>query len=59
MGGNVQSLILIPPNSREFKNEAGLNRFILSVKQWVEKTNSKGLIAKAGRYGGTYAHNFV
>ena len=46
-------------NSPEFegiKNEAGLNRFILSVKQWVEKTNSKGIIAKAGRYGGTYAH---
>jgi len=36
-----------------------LNRFILSVKQWVEKTNSKGLIAKAGRYGGTYAHKDI
>jgi hypothetical protein len=24
-------LILIPPNSRELKNEAGLNRFILSI----------------------------
>ena len=35
------------------KNAAGLNRFILSVKQWVEKTNSRGIIAKAGRYGGT------
>ena len=46
-------------NSTEFegiRNMAGLNRFILSVKQWVEKTNSKGIIAKAGRYGGTYAH---
>ena len=46
-------------NSPEFegiKNEAGLNRFILSVKQWIEKTNAIGLIAKAGRYGGTYAH---
>ena len=49
-------------NSPEFegiKNEAGLNRIILSVKQWVEKTNSKGLIAKAGRYGGTYAHKDI
>ena len=35
---------------------AGLNRFILSVKQWIEKTNAIGIIAKAGRYGGTYAH---
>ena len=51
--------ILIPPNSRELKNEAGLNRFVLSVKQWVEKTNSKGIIAKAGRYGGTYAHKDI
>lgn len=49
-------------NSPEFegiKNEAGLNRFILSVKQWTEKTNSMGLIAKAGRYGGTYAHKDI
>ena len=36
-------------------NEAGLNRFAMSVKQWVDKTRAKGLIAKAGRYGGTYA----
>ena len=49
-------------NSPEFegiKNEAGLNRFILSVKQWVEKTKSKGIIDKAGRYGGTYAHKDI
>lgn len=49
-------------NSPEFegiKNEAGLNRFILSVKQWVEKTNSRGILAKAGRYGGTYAHKDI
>jgi len=46
-------------NSPEFegiKNSAGLNRFVLSVKQWIEKTNAIGIIAKAGRYGGTYAH---
>lgn len=46
-------------NSPEFegiKNAAGLNRFILSVKQWIEKTNAIGIMAKAGRYGGTYAH---
>ena len=49
-------------NSTEFegiKNEAGFNRFVLSVKQWVEKTNSVGIIAKAGRYGGTYAHKDI
>jgi hypothetical protein len=49
-------------NSPEFegiKNAAGLNRFILSVKQWIEKTSSIGIIAKAGRYGGTYAHKDI
>jgi len=49
-------------NSPEFegiKNQAGLNRFVISVKQWVTKTNSKGIIAKAGRYGGTYAHKDI
>ena len=49
-------------NSPEFegiKNEAGLNRFILSVKQWIEKTNAICIQAKAGRYGGTYAHKIA
>jgi len=49
-------------NSPEFegiKNQAGLNRFALSVKQWVQKTNSVGIVAKAGRYGGTYAHKDI
>ena len=49
-------------NSLEFegiKNEAGLNRFYLSAKKWIEKTNSIGMIAKAGRYGGTYAHKDI
>lgn len=38
---------------------SGLNRFALSAKQWVEKTNAIGLIAQAGRYGGTYAHKDI
>jgi len=49
-------------NSPEFegiKNQAGTNRFLLSVKQWIEKTNAKGIVAKAGRYGGTYAHKDI
>ena len=44
------------PELEGIKNEAGINRFVLSVKQWNEKTNSKGLIDKAGRDGGTYEH---
>ena len=38
------------------KSQAGLNNYKISVKEWQEKTNSVGLIATAGRYGGTYAH---
>jgi hypothetical protein len=41
------------------KSEAGLNSFRISAKQWVEKTNSIGIIAKTGRYGGTYAHKDI
>ena len=43
----------------EIMSEAGLNRFIMSVKQWVSRTNSKGIVAKAGRYGGTYAYKDI
>lgn len=50
-------------NSLEFggiMEEAGLNRFTLSVKKWVEKTNGISLIAKTGRFGsGTYAHKDI
>ena len=37
-----------------FRNEAGLNRFTMTPQKWIESTNA--IIAKAGRYGGTYAH---
>jgi hypothetical protein len=49
-------------NSLEFegiKKEAGLNQFFMSVKQWVQRTKSKGLAATAGRYGGTFAHKDI
>ncbi|MCF8068854.1 MAG: KilA-N domain-containing protein [Desulfobacterales bacterium] len=38
------------------KSQAGLNSYKISVKEWVEKTKAIGLTAKAGRYGGTFAH---
>ena len=41
------------------KNQAGLNRFKISVKEFVERTGAIGLAAKAGRYGGTYAHKDI
>jgi len=40
-------------------SQAGLNSYKLSVKEWSEKTNAIGLVAKAGRYGGTYAHKDI
>jgi len=49
-------------NSLEFeeiKKVAGLNRFTMSVKQWITRTKATGLLAKAGRYGGTYAHKDI
>jgi hypothetical protein len=49
-------------NSLEFegiKNEAGRNSFYLSAKKWIDATGAIGLLAKAGRYGGTYAHRDI
>lgn len=41
------------------RNNSGLNNFKISVKEFVERTNAVGLQAKAGRYGGTYAHKDI
>jgi hypothetical protein len=41
------------------KSKAGLNSFRISVKELIEKTNIISLQAKAGRYGGTYAHKDI
>lgn len=41
------------------KNAAGSNNFVLSAKQWIGMTNAVGITAKAGRYGGTYAHKDI
>ncbi len=45
-------------NCTEFgtiKNAAGSNNFVLSVKQWIDKTNAIGITAKAGRYDKRFA----
>lgn len=39
-----------------FRNQAGLNRFTMTPSKWIESTNAIGIVSKAGRYGGTYAH---
>jgi hypothetical protein len=41
------------------KSQAGLNSYRLSAKEWMTKTNAIGIIAKTGRYGGTYAHKDI
>ena len=49
-------------NSLEFegiKNEAGRNSFFLSAKKCCELTGARGLAARAGRYGGTFAHRDI
>ena len=42
-----------------FRKEAGLPTFTMSVSNWIEKTGAIGIISKAGRYGGTYAHKDI
>ena len=43
----------------EITNRSGLNNFKISVKEFVERTGAISLTAKAGRYGGTYAHRDI
>jgi len=47
-------------NRMEFhtvRNEPG--RLVMTPSQWIERMNAKGIISKAGRYGGTYAHSDI
>lgn len=37
----------------------GIFRFLLSVSEWIEKTEATGLFVKRGKYGGTYAHKDI
>ena len=42
-----------------FRKEAGLNSFTMSPSKWIKNTNAIGITSKAGRYGGTYAHQDI
>ncbi len=42
-----------------FRKDAGLNAFTLSPQKWIEATDAIGIISKAGRYGGTFAHKDI
>lgn len=48
-----------PTEFEGFRRQAGLNAFTLSPKKWTEATNAIGIMAKSGRYGGTYAHKDI
>ncbi len=41
------------------RKQAGLNSFILTAKRWIDATRAVGLVSKAGRYGGTFAHKDI
>lgn len=41
------------------KNEAGLNRFVMTPTKWITQMNTIGITSKAGRYGGTYANGIA
>jgi hypothetical protein len=47
------------PEFGVIEKEAGVNRFIMSVGQWIKRTNASGMLVKPGRYGGTYAHKDI
>lgn len=42
-----------------FKMHAGLPSFVLSISEWIDKTNAIGIIVKKGKYGGTFAHKDI
>ena len=41
------------------RNQSGLNSFKIGVQEFAERTNAICIKAKAGRYGGTYAHKDI
>ena len=47
------------PELGVIEKEAGVNRFIMSAGQWITRTDAKGIIVKAGRFGGTYANKDI
>lgn len=47
------------PEFRVIEKDAGTNRFIMSVGQWIERTKASGMLVKMGRYGGTFAHKDI
>jgi len=47
------------PEFEGIRNEAGQSSYYLSAKRWIAETGAIGMVARAGRYGGTYAHRDI
>jgi hypothetical protein len=43
----------------ELTKDAGLNRFTMSPKKWIETTGAIGMSSKSGKNGGTFAHKDI
>lgn len=50
---------LSPVEFDGIRMQTGLNSFVLTPKQWIEKTGAVGIRSSTGRYGGTYAHKNI
>lgn len=46
-------------HSDVIKNEVAENSYLISAKKWIEQTGAIGILSKAGRYGGTFAHRDI
>lgn len=55
----LHNLDFKPLEFEGFRNQAGANAFTMSPKKWIEATGAIGIVSKAGRYGGTYAHSDI
>ena len=47
------------PEFEVIGQDAGTNRFMMSVGQWISRTKAIGMLVRAGRYGGTYSHKDI
>jgi hypothetical protein len=47
------------PEFGVIESASGVNRFSMSVGQWLQRTKAIGLVVNKGRYGGTFAHKDI
>lgn len=48
-----------PTEFGRFREDSGLNTFVLSPTKWITATNAIGMVVQSGRYGGTYARSDI